>query len=88
MRLNEAAGEAMVQPQVHRSVRDRRRPLLGRVDARSDLVEFWFVRELGRPAGDGLPAPSDPPSPEQASALAEAAARQGIEILGPPPFPH
>jgi len=46
-----------------------------------------FVRELGRPAGAGLPVPSGPPSPEKAGVLAEAAARHGIEILGPPPFP-
>ena len=44
-----------------------------------------FVRELGRPAGEGLPAPSGPPSAEQAGALADVASRHGIEILGPPP---
>jgi quercetin dioxygenase-like cupin family protein len=47
-----------------------------------------FVAEVGRPAGDGLPEPSGPPSPEQAASLAEIAARHGIEILGPTPFAH
>ena len=45
-----------------------------------------FVEEVGRPAGDGLPEPAGPPSPEQAASLAEVAARHGIEILGPTPF--
>jgi mannose-6-phosphate isomerase-like protein (cupin superfamily) len=44
-----------------------------------------FVLGLARPVeGEGLPDPSGPPSPEQASALAEAAAAHGIELVGPP----
>ena len=44
-----------------------------------------FVRALGRPAErEGLPDPSGPPTPEQAHALAAAAERHGIAIVGPP----
>ncbi len=44
-----------------------------------------FVRSLGRPAEhDGLPAPSGPPTPEQADALARTCLRFGIELVGPP----
>lgn len=44
-----------------------------------------LVRAVGRPAEhDGLPVPAGPPSPEAAQALAEAAMRHHIEILGPP----
>ena len=44
-----------------------------------------FVRALGRPAErEGLPAPSGPPTAEQANALASAAKQYGIEIVGPP----
>lgn len=44
-----------------------------------------LVRFLGRPAQhDGLPAPSGPPTPELAAALAEACARFGIDLVGPP----
>ena len=44
-----------------------------------------FVRSLGRePNGDGLPPPSGPPTPEQAEGLGSAAARFGIDIVGPP----
>ena len=44
-----------------------------------------FVRALGHPADhDGLPAPSGPPTPEQAEALAQAALQYGIEFVGPP----
>jgi mannose-6-phosphate isomerase-like protein (cupin superfamily) len=44
-----------------------------------------FVRAFSRPAETaGLPAPSGPPTPEQAQALAEAAMEYGIELVGPP----
>lgn len=44
-----------------------------------------FVRAFARPAeGGGLPAPSGPPTPEQADALAQACLRFGIELVGPP----
>ncbi len=44
-----------------------------------------FMRSLGRPAEHGgLPAPSGPPTPAQADALAQAALRFGIELVGPP----
>jgi hypothetical protein len=44
-----------------------------------------FVRELSRPAErPGLPTPQGPPTPEQEDALAEAARRHGIEVVGPP----
>jgi quercetin dioxygenase-like cupin family protein len=44
-----------------------------------------FVRALGRPAErEGLPDRSGPPTPEQVEALAAAAARHGIDIVGPP----
>lgn len=43
-----------------------------------------FVRAMGRPAqGPGLPEPVAP-SPEAIQALTTAAARYGIEIVGPP----
>ncbi len=44
-----------------------------------------FVLEVARPAERvELPDPSGPPTPEAAAALTEAAARFGIEIVGPP----
>ncbi len=44
-----------------------------------------FVRALGRPPETpGLPASSGPPTPEQAEALAAAAKKHHIEIIGPP----
>ena len=44
-----------------------------------------LVRFLGRPAErDELPAPSGPPSPEQAAKLAETCAKFGIDLVGPP----
>ncbi len=44
-----------------------------------------LVRFLGRPAErDALPAPAGPPTPEQAAKLAEASARFGIDLVGPP----
>ncbi len=44
-----------------------------------------FIRAFGRPAEhDGLPAPSGPPTPEQAEALAQACRQFGIELVGPP----
>jgi quercetin dioxygenase-like cupin family protein len=44
-----------------------------------------LVRALGRlPEHEGLPAPSGPPSPEQADALARACLKFGIELVGPP----
>jgi quercetin dioxygenase-like cupin family protein len=46
-----------------------------------------FVSAMARPAEtDGLPAPSGPPTPEQAQGLTEVAALHGIEILGPASF--
>lgn len=48
-----------------------------------------FFRQTGAPAPAlDLPAPpSGPPTPEQAAALAAAAAELGVELLGPPPEP-
>src|SRR6185436_15141490 len=44
-----------------------------------------LVRFLGRAAErDELPAPAGPPTPEQAAKLAEACARFGIDLVGPP----
>ena len=44
-----------------------------------------FVCAMSRPAQDpGLPAPGGEPTPEAIQALTEAAARHGIEIVGPP----
>jgi quercetin dioxygenase-like cupin family protein len=44
-----------------------------------------FVRSLSRPAEKPtLPAPQGPPTREQADALAGAARRHGIELVGPP----
>ena len=44
-----------------------------------------FVRSLSRPAeGQEVPERSVPPTPEQAAALASAAAAHGIELVGPP----
>jgi len=44
-----------------------------------------FVRALGRqPTREGLPDPSGPPTAQQAEALAEAARKYRIEIMGPP----
>jgi quercetin dioxygenase-like cupin family protein len=44
-----------------------------------------FVRSMGRRAeSDGLPAPSGPPTPDEADALARACLRFGIELVGPP----
>lgn len=44
-----------------------------------------FVRELARPAEQaGLPPQAGPPTPEQQRVLGEAAARHGIELVGPP----
>jgi quercetin dioxygenase-like cupin family protein len=43
-----------------------------------------FVRSFSRQAGGpGLP-PHEPPTPELAEALADAARRHGIELVGPP----
>jgi quercetin dioxygenase-like cupin family protein len=42
-----------------------------------------MVREMSRPAGDGLP-PATAPSPELIEALTAACARHHIEIVGPP----
>lgn len=42
-----------------------------------------FVHEMARPAGEGLPAFA-PPTPELRAALTAAAARNHIEVLGPP----
>jgi len=42
-----------------------------------------MVREMSRPAGDGLPRITEP-SDELRAALTEACARNNIEILGPP----
>jgi mannose-6-phosphate isomerase-like protein (cupin superfamily) len=44
-----------------------------------------FVRALAHPAPNpGLPEPAGAPSPEAIQALAETAARYGIEFVGPP----
>jgi quercetin dioxygenase-like cupin family protein len=44
-----------------------------------------FVREASRPAAaPELPPASGPPAPEQIAALAGAARRHGIELVGPP----
>jgi quercetin dioxygenase-like cupin family protein len=44
-----------------------------------------FVREVSRPAATPtLPAPAGPPTPEQQQALAEAARRHCIDLIGPP----
>jgi quercetin dioxygenase-like cupin family protein len=44
-----------------------------------------FVRALSRPAErPELPTPQGPPTPEQADALAAAARKHGIELVGPP----
>lgn len=44
-----------------------------------------FVRELARPAPEAvLPAPSGPPTAEQADSLAVLAERHEIELVGPP----
>jgi mannose-6-phosphate isomerase-like protein (cupin superfamily) len=44
-----------------------------------------LVRDIGRPAArPELPDPQGPPTPEQAEALASAARRHGIELVGPP----
>jgi quercetin dioxygenase-like cupin family protein len=43
-----------------------------------------FVRAVAKPAEtEGLPAPSEPPTPEQQKALAEVCLRYGIELIGP-----
>jgi mannose-6-phosphate isomerase-like protein (cupin superfamily) len=43
-----------------------------------------LVRSFSRPAArSGLPAPSGPPTPEQADALAAACLEHGIELVGP-----
>ena len=42
-----------------------------------------FVHEMARPAGEGLPTHAEP-TPSLQAALAEAAARNHIEVLGPP----
>lgn len=44
-----------------------------------------FVRAVSRPAErPELPAPAGPPSAETIQALREAAAKNGIELVGPP----
>lgn len=44
-----------------------------------------FVREVSRPATvAALPAPGDPPTPEQQHALGQLSLRHGIELIGPP----
>jgi mannose-6-phosphate isomerase-like protein (cupin superfamily) len=44
-----------------------------------------FVRAFSRPAdGASLPAPTGPPSSEQAAELAAACRSHGIELVGPP----
>jgi quercetin dioxygenase-like cupin family protein len=44
-----------------------------------------FVRNVSRPAeAEELPPHSGPPTPAQAAALAELAARHRIELVGPP----
>jgi quercetin dioxygenase-like cupin family protein len=68
-------------PHTYRVESERARWLT--VTAHGDFENF--VRALGRPAtSDELPAPSGPPAPEQAQALAAEAGRHGIDIVGPP----
>jgi len=44
-----------------------------------------FVREVSRPAErPELPTPAGPPSPEAIQSLKAAAAKFGIELVGPP----
>jgi quercetin dioxygenase-like cupin family protein len=44
-----------------------------------------MVRSVSRPAeGNGLPAPSGPPTAEQLDTLAAACRESGIELVGPP----
>jgi mannose-6-phosphate isomerase-like protein (cupin superfamily) len=44
-----------------------------------------LMRDVARPAArPELPDPQGPPTPEQAQALAAAARRHGIELVGPP----
>jgi mannose-6-phosphate isomerase-like protein (cupin superfamily) len=53
------------------------------VTVRGDFERF--VRALSRPAGAGaLPPPSDPPTQAAVQALASAARKFGIELVGPP----
>ena len=52
------------------------------VTAQGDFERF--VLALSRPAdGEAMPQASGPPTPEQAAALADAAAAHGIELVGP-----
>ena len=53
------------------------------VTVRGDFERF--VRAMSRPAErPELPRPAGPPSPEAVQALSAAAAKHGIEIVGPP----
>jgi len=53
------------------------------ITSRGDFERF--VRAISRPAERvELPEPVGPPTPEQAEALATAALRFGIELVGPP----
>jgi quercetin dioxygenase-like cupin family protein len=53
------------------------------VTTRGDFERF--VRAMSRPAERSeRPAPVEPPTPEQAEALAAAAREHGIEFVGPP----
>lgn len=48
-----------------------------------------LVREVSRPATSaGLPEPLDHPTPAMQAALAEACARAGIRLVGPPLVPR
>lgn len=77
-----AVGQAVVapkgEPHTYRVESETARWLA--VTARGDFEAF--VHAVSRPAEhDGLPEPSGPPTPEQAAALTELAARHGIEFV-------
>jgi quercetin dioxygenase-like cupin family protein len=79
------AGETVLAPKgvphTYRVVSEQARWLV--ITTRGDFERF--VREVSRPATTAeLPAPADPPTPEQQRALAEVALRHGIELIGPP----
>ena len=53
------------------------------ITARGDFE--WFVRAISRPAErPELPPPAGPPSADAIQALRAAAAKHGIELVGPP----
>jgi mannose-6-phosphate isomerase-like protein (cupin superfamily) len=83
--LRAGPGETLLAPKgvphTYRVESDRGRWLV--TTARGDFERF--VRSFGRPAERAeLPEPADPPTPEQAEALAAACREHGIELVGPP----